>query len=80
MYKHLETTTVRSTYIYIFRSQVAHEEWWMLWRYYHERRRDLIHDWKRDRLELLNRVKVQSHMLIRRKGLKCQTVSQKFYS
>ena len=39
-------------------SQVEHEEWWTHYRFYHERRRDLISDWSRDRRELLNRCKV----------------------
>ena len=30
----------------------------MLHKYYHERRRDLINDWLRDRRELLNKAKV----------------------
>ena len=38
--------------------QVAHEEWWTMYKYYFERRRDLVSDWTRDRAELLNRAKV----------------------
>lgn len=38
--------------------QVEHEEWWLNYRFYNERRRDIIADWARDRLELLNRSKV----------------------
>lgn len=42
----------------LFASQVQHEEWWLLYKYYHKRRRALITDWKRDRSELFNRVKL----------------------
>ena len=35
-----------------------HEEWWIQYRFYNERRKDLITDWQRDRRELLNRGKV----------------------
>lgn len=37
--------------------QIEHEDWWTRTKFFHQRRRDLLIGWSRDRAELLNRVK-----------------------
>ncbi len=38
--------------------QVAHEDWSLLYQYYHRRKHDLTNDWLRDRRELLTKCRV----------------------
>ena len=37
---------------------MAHEDWTLMHQHYHKRRKALLNDWSRHRLELLNRAKV----------------------
>lgn len=37
--------------------QIEHEDWWTRTKFFHQRRRDLLIGWIRDRAELLDRVK-----------------------
>ena len=39
-------------------AQVDHEEWYSQYKHFTDRERAMIHDWMRDRRELLNRAKV----------------------
>ncbi|CAH1788049.1 unnamed protein product [Owenia fusiformis] len=38
-------------------SVISHDQWWLQYKYYHDRRKAIIHDWLRDRKELLQKTR-----------------------